>query len=73
MVDGLIGRVSKLECVLALVRQDDMLAETEILDLAGPQAEVMPAGTGATSRVLLNAWLIDWWADGWTDQWTSGA
>ena len=45
MVDGLIGRVSKLECVLALVKQDDLLAKAETLELAGPQAEIRPALT----------------------------
>jgi len=33
LVDGLSGRVSGLECVFALVKQDDLLAKAEILDL----------------------------------------
>ena len=47
MVDGLIGQVSKFECVFAAVMQDGMLAKAETLDLAGPQAEaeIRPALT----------------------------
>ena len=47
MVDGLVGRVSKLEFVLVAVKQDDLLAKAEFLDLVGPQAEaeIRPALT----------------------------
>jgi hypothetical protein len=43
LVDGLIGRVSKLEWVFAikLVMQDDLLAKAETLELAGFQAEII--------------------------------